>query len=204
MNAQHPDWILRGGYFETCNCETSCPCIWLNAPSEGECKLLVAWHIDDGRYGGVELDDLNVALACFAPGTMTEGHWQAALYVDDRADDRQFAAIGEIFSGQAGGHPKILMSFVGDVLGITKIRIDYSEAGNHRSLTIPGIAQAEIESIEGIAGGVSTIFNPPLCVAPSHPSVVARSKRYRYQDHGFDWTFSERNGYFSAFEYRPD
>ena len=92
------NWILQGSYFETCNCETACPCVWLQSPSEGDCKLLVAWHIDSGHFGNQTLDNLNVALACYAPGDMKEGNWQAALYIDERADDAQVDAITQIFS----------------------------------------------------------------------------------------------------------
>jgi hypothetical protein len=37
----------------------------------------------------------------------------------------------------------------------------------------------------------------------SHPATVAKSNRYRYQDLGQNWDFSERNGYHSAFDYLP-
>ncbi|WP_020157245.1 MULTISPECIES: DUF1326 domain-containing protein [Methylobacter] len=200
---QTKNWSLQGDYFETCNCETSCPCVWLQPPTEGDCKLLVAWHIDQGQLDGQSLDGLNVALACYAPGLMIDGGWQAALYVDERASDSQSDAIVQIFSGQQGGHPAVLMSFVGEVLGVKKVKIDYQGQGISRQLTIPGIAQAEIESIAGISGGPATINNPPLCVVTSHPSIVSRSKQYRYQDYDKDWTFSGRNGYFSAFTYTP-
>jgi hypothetical protein len=40
-------------------------------------------------------------------------------------------------------------------------------------------------------------------VVTSHPAIVSRSKHYRYQDYDKDWTFSERNGFFSAFTYGP-
>jgi hypothetical protein len=197
------NWQLTGSYFETCNCETACPCVWLNSPTEGDCKLLVAWHIENGHLDELSLDGLNVALACYSPGDMKEGNWQAALYIDERADDHQLAAITEIFSGQLGGHPSILMSFVSEVLGIKKVRIDYQEQGGTRSLIIPEIAQAEIESIEGISGGLAKIENPPLCVVPSHPAVVARSKQFQYHDYEHDWQFTERNGYYSPFVYHP-
>lgn len=204
MNQQSTPWHLHGSYFETCNCETACPCIWLKPPSEGDCKLLVAWHIESGHFGQVRLDNRNVALACYAPGNMIDGHWQAALYVDECADDDQFSAITEIFSGKAGGHLQILMSFVGEILGIQKAKIEFYADQNNRRLSIPGIAQAEIESINGIRGGEATIMNPPLCVVSSHASVVARSKQYRYKDYRHDWTFSERNGYYSDFDYGPE
>jgi hypothetical protein len=197
------DWSLSGGYFETCNCETSCPCIWLQPPSEGDCKLLVAWHIDSGHSDGQSLENLNVALVCYSPGNMKEGGWQAALYVDERANDVQFDAITQIFSGKQGGHFAILMTFVSEVLGVKKVRMDYREEGNRRQLTIPGITQADIESIKGITGGEATINNPPLCVVTSHPAVVARSRHYEYHDYDKNWQFSNRNGFYSPFTYHP-
>lgn len=196
-------WRLEGSYFETCNCEAACPCVWFNPPTEGDCKLLVAWHIETGQLENLSLNGLNVALTCYSPGHMKEGNWQAALYIDERADDAQSDAITHIFSGQAGGHLAVLMSFVGEVLGIKKVKIDYREEGGRRKLVIPEIAQAEIESIQGIKGDDAKIENPPLCVVPSHPSVVARSSNYRYQDYDHDWEFSERNGYHSPFIYQP-
>lgn len=198
-----PDWKLQGGYFETCNCEAACPCVWFQPPTEGECKLLVAWHIDNGHLEQLRLDDLNVALACYAPGHMKDGGWHAALYIDERADARQEAAIARLFGGQAGGHPAILMSFVSDVLGVHRVKIDYREEGEQRHLHIPDIAQATIEGIKGINGELSSIANPPLCVVASHPTTVGRSKQYEYHDHGHHWSFSERNGYYSPFTYQP-
>lgn len=197
------DWRLHGDYFETCNCETACPCVWLQPPSEGNCKLMVAWHIDGGHFNGQSLEGLNVALACYSPGHMKDGDWQASLYVDEQADDQQFDAITQIFGGKQGGHPAILMSFVSEVLGVKKVRIDFQVQGNKRQLRIPDIAQAEIESIQGIKGGDATIENPPLCVVTSHPAVVARSKNYQYQDYDKAWEFTDRNGYFSPFIYQP-
>lgn len=197
------NWILRGSYFETCNCEVACPCVWLQPPTTGDCKLLVAWHIDHGHLDNQSLDGLNMAQACYSPGTMIEGNWQAALYVDEQADDNQFDALVQIFSGQQGGHPAILMSFVGEVLGVKKVKIDYHVQGNRRQLNIPGIAQADIESIQGITGEQATINTPPLCVVTSHPTIVAKSKNYQYQDYDKNWQFSERNGYFSEFTYQP-
>lgn len=197
------NWKLQGSYFETCNCETACPCVWLQSPTEGDCKLLVAWHIEHGNFAKQTLDNLNVALACYAPGDMKEGNWQAALYVDERADDAQLDAITQIFSGQQDGHLAILMSFVSEVLGIKKVKIDYKEDGNKRFMSIPGIAQAEIESIQGITGHESSISNPPLCVVSSHPSIVAKSSQYQYQDFDKNWQFTDRNGYYSPFTYQP-
>lgn len=145
----------------------------------------------------------NVPLACYARGLMINGNWQAALYVDERADENQFDALVQIFGGKKGGHPAVLMSLVGEVLGISRVKIDFEVQGNSRTLVIPGIAEAEIVGIQGITGADSKIGTPPLCVVTSHPSVVACSKNYLYRDHGRQWEFSERNGFYSEFVYRP-
>jgi len=196
------NWILKGSYFESCNCETACPCVWFNEPTEGDCKLLIAWHIKTGFLNAITLNGLNVALACYSPEHMRDGNWQAALYIDDRANEAQFNALTEIFSGQKSGHLAVLMSFVGEVLGVKKAKIDYIEEDKHRQVIIDKIANVEIKAINGISGEPSTISNPPLCVVTSHPAMVAQSTHYRYQDYGKNWQFSEKNGYYSDFIYQ--
>ncbi len=195
-------WNLKGTYFETCNCEVACPCVFLSPPTEGECRVLVAWHVDQGKDGEVGLDGLNVAMAITAPGTMVATKWKAALYLDERASDAQKQALTRIFAGQAGGHPAALASFVEDVLGVASVQIDYQAQGKQRSLAIPNIAQAEIEAIEGQGGGAVTISGHPLCIAPGEPAVVAKSKRLDYTDHHMTWAISDRNGFFSPFSYQ--
>ena len=61
------------------------------------------FHIDNGKYGDVALDGLNVALAIHTPGPMAEGNWAVAAYIDQRADEKQTQALGAIFTGAAGG-----------------------------------------------------------------------------------------------------
>jgi hypothetical protein len=195
-------WNLEGTYFETCNCHVACPCVFLSAPSEGECRVLVAWHVDRGKDGAVDLAGLNVAMAIHAPGHMMETKWRAALYLDERASEPQKQALTRIFAGQAGGHPAALASFVEDVLGVASVRIDYRADGKKRSLAIPDVVSAEIEAIEGQAGGEVTISGHPLCVAPGEPAVVAKSMRLDYADHGMSWTISDRNGFYSPFAYQ--
>jgi hypothetical protein len=176
--------------------------VFLSAPSEGECRVLVAWHVDHGKDGEVDLSGLNVAMAIHSPGHMIETKWRAALYLDERASQAQKNALTRIFGGQAGGHLETLGSFIGDVLGVSSARIDYEVQGKKRSLSIPEIASAEIEAIEGQGGGDVTVSGHPLCVAPGEPAVVAKSKRLDYTDHNMTWSISDRNGFYSPFAYQ--
>jgi hypothetical protein len=197
-------WNLAGTYFETCNCEAACPCVFTSPPTEGQCTALVAWHIDRGKFGDVTLDGLNVALAVHAPGTMVETKWRAAAYFDDRANPAQNDALHAIFSGKAGGHPAVLASFVGEIVGAKNVPMRYNGEGKTRSLEIPDVVEAEIEALEGQGGQPITIDNHPLCVAPGQPARVARSKHFRYADLGFDWKVSGRNGFMSDFAYQSE
>lgn len=195
------DWNIAGTYFETCNCDTACPCVFLSAPTRGECTVLIAWHIDDGHFNGIGLDGLNAALAVHAPGHMAEVEWRAAVYLDDKASDVQREALLKIFSGQAGGHPSVLASHVGTILGVSHVPIEYEARGRRRRLSVGTVAQAEIEAIEGQGGAEVTVTHHPLCVAPGYPAVAARSTRLQFDDHGLHWEMSDRNGFYSPFAY---
>lgn len=194
-------WKLNGTYFESCNCDVACPCVFLSNPSEGQCTALVAWHIDAGHFENVGLDGLNVMFAVHSPGNMADGGWQVALYLDERADDRQKEALTKIFAGQAGGHPERLASHVGKVLGVASVPIHYRTDGHKRSLSIPDIAEVAIQAIEGQGGQEVTISNHPLCIAPGQPAVSARSDSLTYRDHNMRWEISGKNGFYSPFQY---
>ena len=195
------NWKLTGTYFETCNCEVACPCVFLSAPTEGECNVLVGWHIDNGHFGDVKLSGFNVVLAVHSPGHMVEVKWNAAVYLDDSANEAQKEALLKIFSGQAGGHPAVLASHVGNILGVKNVPIDYQAQGRHRSLRVGDVAEAEIDAIAGQGGAEVTVTNHPLCIAPGYPAVTAKSKRLTFDDHGLHWNISGKNGFYSPFSY---
>jgi len=194
-------WSLKGQYFETCNCEAACPCVFLSPPTEGDCKLLASWHIEEGNYGGVSLEGLNVLLAVFSPGHMLKVKWKAALYLDERADQPQKDALTKIFAGQSGGTPAALAPFIGEVLGVKSVPMEFRVEGRKRSLTIPKVARVDVEGIPGQDGGEVVINNPPFIAVPGVPVVAAKSKGVRYKDYGLDWNFSERNSYYTNFRY---
>jgi hypothetical protein len=142
MNEQ---WKVTGSYFETCNCEAACPCVFTSPPTDGACTVLLAWHIERGNFAGVALDDFNVVLAAYSPGHMLQGNWKVALYLDERADAGQKDAMQKIFSGQAGGHLAALGPLISEVKGVKSVPIEYRAKGRARGMRIPGIAEAEIE-----------------------------------------------------------
>ena len=188
------NWNISGTYFETCNCEAVCPCIFLSPPTDGECTVMIAWHIDSGSFGNVNLDGLNVALAVHSPGHMMEVKWKVALYLGESANQDQQNALGQIFSGQAGGHFGKIATHIGEVVGVKTVPIEYKADGKHRSIRIPNIVEADIEAVEGQGGNLITVANHPLAIAPGEAATVARSKSLSYHDHGMDWEISGKTG----------
>ena len=59
------NWAISGEYIESCNCDYLCPCIYTN-PQEGatedHCYALMAFRIDQGESGGVDLSGQKIAL----------------------------------------------------------------------------------------------------------------------------------------------
>jgi len=195
------NWSVSGSYFESCNCEAACPCVFLSPPTEGACSALVAWHIEKGAFDGAKLDGRSAALFAHTDGHMAKTPWKVALYIDDKATEQQRDAIGKIFSGQAGGHLANLVPLIGELLGVKTAAMDYRAEGKRRSLRIAGIGEMEIQAIEGQGGADVTIANHPLTPVAGEPAVVSRSKQLKFRDHGFDVQVSDRNGFYSAFAY---
>src|SRR5260370_34767130 len=101
-----------------------------------DCTVLLAWHIDQGRFGEIDLDGLNAVLAAHSPGHMLEGKWKVALYVDERANQSQQDALTQIFSGQAGGHLAALAPLIGEGLGGKAALIEDRSEGKRRNFDL--------------------------------------------------------------------
>lgn len=197
------DWNLKGQYFESCNCEAACPCVFLSPPTEDDCTVLVGWHIDQGEFDGTGLDGLNVAMAVHSPGHMAKVQWRAALYFDDRASEPQSHALATVFSGRAGGHPARLATHIGEVLGAGPASIEFETQGKRTSMRIADIADVAIAASSGQGDAEITVENHPLAISPGFPAVVSRSEHLTYDDHGMQWELAKKSGFYSPFEYAP-
>ncbi|MCF7984056.1 MAG: DUF1326 domain-containing protein [Thiohalocapsa sp.] len=201
--ANESDWKLKGNYFESCNCDLVCPCIFLRPPTEGFCEAFVGWHVEEGHMGDVKLDGLNIAAWLHSPGSLTDGNWRLALYLDDRASDEQSAALTRIFGGEAGGHPAVLAGLVGELLGVKSAPIEFKEENGDHFLEIPGVGRNLTHALEGEDGGKVTVANHPLQVSPGHPVEVGYSEDAHYKDYDVEWRQDNRVGLAAPFVYAP-
>ena len=196
-------WQLTGDYFENCNCDVACPCLVSSSPpltakpTRGACDVALVFHIDRGSYDGTPLDGLNVALIAHAPGPMADGNWSVGAYLDERADDKQTAALGAIFTGAEGGPMAAFAPLIATQLGVKKVPIRYAIQGTNRSVEIPGIMQMAVEPIPTMhpSGEIWTTLGHP--VAPDRIALAMGRGGSTFGDYGMRWDNSGRNGHYA-------
>jgi hypothetical protein len=96
-------WKLSGHVIISCNCAWGCPCNFNALPTTGKCEGGWTWHIENGSYGGVALNGLNLSVYANWPGAIHEGNGEALLLIDEHADAKQRTAIETLLGGKVGG-----------------------------------------------------------------------------------------------------
>jgi hypothetical protein len=145
-------WKIKGELVLNCNCTVFCPCVvslGAHPPTEGSCKAWLGVRIDEGNWGKTDLAGLNVAMMIDIPGMMGEGDWKAAGYFDDRADDKQFAALERIFTGQAKGTTGLFRLLVSTYFGSAREEIRFTTEGNVRHITVGKKIAGAVAPVEG-------------------------------------------------------
>jgi hypothetical protein len=198
-------WQLRGEYLENCNCDILCPCITssLLGPADHErCYVPLVMHISEGYSDGVRLDDLNAILVVDSPAVMASGGWRVAVYLDERADERQREALGAVLSGAHGGPPAMLAGLVGEQLGVKFVPITFTSDGDRKRVEVPGIMEFEVEGLHAPDSPVMEIVNVFHPMGSNLP--IARSVIGRYNDPDFGFSFDNtgKNGHFREFAWQ--
>jgi len=67
--------------------------------------------------------------------------------------------------------------FIGKVLGVKPVHIEFQAKGKQRSLNMPGIGEMQITALEGAGGRDITIENQPFTAVPNQPATVWPSQR---------------------------
>jgi hypothetical protein len=206
----HPDlvpteWAVKGSYFEGCNCEAICPCRSVRgAPggpsTHGECFGALSWHVLEGRADGVDLDDMLVVMTLrYFDRVQPSTKWEVVLYVDERADDDQFAALSAIFLGRAGGTVAAQYGrAIGDVHAVRRARITVEHVAARKRIDVTGYITVEAEEPASEPGEVA-------CGIPGldRPGTELYNDVARSDDPALRWEVRGRGASFATdFEYR--
>ena len=102
-----PRWRLKGDWFDVCRCRVPCACTFAQAPDDGQCDGILAWHVGEGEYGDVTLDGLNAVAVGSFEGNIWTGEAKPAMgfFIDERADGRQRERFRRSSAGRRAGGP---------------------------------------------------------------------------------------------------
>ncbi len=196
-------WELKGTYFESCSCEVLCPCtVSLDLGADYDrCRVLLAFHVDDGEVEGVDVSGLTVALVGDTPKVMTDGNWRLGVLIDDDASDEQADKLGAVFGGQLGGPMEGLVPLIGEMLGTERAPIEYSENGAHR-VTIGDATQVEVQDV--VPFGVET-GEPAQITGIFHPAnstlTVGKATTSRVSAFGLEFSNDGKSGASAPFSW---
>ena len=152
---QVPSWHMKIDYLETCNCDFGCPCNFSGFPSYGFCRALDLFHIREGNYGEVKLDNLDVVYAISWPKAIHEGDGTMQLFITNKASAEQREALVNIFSGKARGEGPfvIFASTVKNMLEPQFVEVKANVDGKKSSFSVPGIIDVSLESLKNPVTG---------------------------------------------------
>jgi hypothetical protein len=200
------EWRVQGSYFEGCNCEAICPCRAVGgrpggSSSFGECFGALSWHIHEGYADDLDLSDLRIVLSLrYYDNVQPITPWEVVLYVDERADDAQHAALAEIFLGRAGGTVAQLYGpAIGEVHSVRRATINLEHAEARKRIDVLGYLTVEAEGAASAPGDVQ-------CGIPGfdHPGTELHGDVLRSADPALRWEVrGRRNASFTTdFDYR--
>lgn len=196
------DWRISGNYAEACNCDVACQCIWMEPPDDDTCTVSLAWHIEDGRYGDVDLSGTHVALlARSEEGVMfdPEVSWDVVLLVDEAADDDQRAAIEDIYLGRAGG---VFAAIADTHYGNTEVAtapVTFTQEDGEIDVTVGDVVSMAVVGKAGFNEGPVTVSPHPLAKGMEPNVGESTTATVSYSD-DFAWDVSGNNSYFAEFE----
>lgn len=195
-------WAVSGSYFEVCNCEAICPCRSVGgAPggrsTYGDCRFALSWMVTSGHADATDLSGRAVVMAGWYDDDEAGSPWRVGLYVDDRASDRQFNALSDIFLGRAGGSTATqFAAAIGQVHHVRRADITLSHVRRRWSIKastyIDVTASTPVASEQPVACGIPGLDRPG-------EEVVA--EQFAVHDDPLSWELRGRCGFATSFAY---
>lgn len=122
-------WRISGSYFESCNCDAICPCRMSDGipggrSTYGVCYGALAWLVEDGHVGDVELSGLKAVLTIRYDDDEPRSPWTIVLHVDADGSEPQRAALTDVFLGRLGGPHVGVLPWVRKARHLVDVRVD--------------------------------------------------------------------------------
>jgi hypothetical protein len=207
--ADIPRWWMRGDWFDVCRCDIPCPCEFAQPPTGNHCEGVLAYHIREGAYGDVRLDNLSVMAVAEFDGNIWAGQASVklGLFIDQRADEQQRGALQLVFSGQAGGFMAAFAKNIGEVRGIEYVPITFDVADDlaYWRAEIPGKVKASAEALSGPTtprGKRVQLINPPGSeTGPGQIATWGKATDDLVDAYGFKWNWAGKSSKHIPFDW---
>jgi hypothetical protein len=143
-----PKWKMKSVYVEACNCDFGCPCNFDGFPTNGFCQALVFYHIQEGIFGNAKLDGLEVIYAVSWPKAIHEGNGTLQLFITKKSDQKQRAALENIFTGRSKGDGPFALfaNTLKYILDPQFVKITAKINGIRSTFSVPGILNVQLEN----------------------------------------------------------
>ncbi len=168
--SEKPKWHIVGDWFDNCSCAVACPCTFGQPPDKNLCEFVLFWHIREGHFEEVILNNLSVVRVGEFDGNLWDfdARGRSGMIIDDCANEVQVEALLEIFGGRAGGWPEVMGSWFSrgrENLGIERAKINFEITPNQSrwGVNIPDKVKAWAEALKG---PTSTSEEPPRMSSP--------------------------------------
>jgi len=196
------NWMMKGQVVISCNCDYGCPCNVNGRPTSGKCEGGWTWHVEQGSYGDLRLDGLNIGLYANWPAAIHEGNGIATCLVDERADEQQRTALRGLLEGTGGGPWAIFRKTFSELHGPRYVRYDVDAETHLPRVRAEGALAVETEYIRN-----------PVTKETIHPRVVlpeglvvkeaalVGTKEFTVTDDHVNYDHSGRYGAFGFFQY---
>ena len=194
---------VEGSLLEACSCGAPCPC-WIGEdPHGGVCDAFVAYRIEKGTIGAVDVSGIVFALVAQIPGNVLKGNWKVVVYMSRKAKPAQKQAILDAWTGKLGGPLSDLAKLVGEVKGVYDVPIEYKLAKGKGTIKIGDRVQATMAPYVDAKGKPTTMLNTIFSTIPGAPAYVAKATYHKVHipEHGMEWSFENRNAVEGAFRF---
>lgn len=177
------EWALKGDVAETCCCQAACPCVFNSAPTLGHCEGSTLFEIEEGNFGDVDVDGLNVVM------TYRFGEW-LRLYIDEHATDEQAAAVVNVLNQDT----TFGSFFAGDakLLSAEQTKVSVEKSKSRIRFSVPD-SKVDMEVMEGQDGKPIRIENLTVpYFLNGYTQYTARTTSH--QRGGTEFSYSGTNG----------
>ncbi len=193
---------ISGQYIESRTADIyTGPCIANSEVNLAGKQAVMAWHVDHGTWGNVELDGLSVVAVVNASDTLGMQNsnplqTQAILIVDQSASDAQRAALVNFAQAQGGA---ILNHVV--AIDAAPMQFEVNISGHHGSASLVAGNLVRVTTRSLNVGDEfchnEDVYYPPLAANLTHSMpAVATESGYHGNQLGMTWTENERRGVF--------